>query len=266
MTEFTTAQDGIRLAYETAGDGAPVMLVHGFASDRVQNWRAPGWYGPLTAAGFRVIAMDCRGHGESDKPHDSALYGHDIMARDVIAVMDAAGAPDALLMGYSMGGMIGMHVLLNHAARVRKFAIGGVGETYLDDGTGSRDRMADADFRSAVADALLAPDRNSITNETALTFRDFADQSGKDREALAACMRADRKTFTAAQLAQSTRPVLVVCGANDTLTGSPEPLAATFADGRAVTIPRRDHMTSVGDKVYKQAVLEFFRTGQDSVA
>ena len=86
---------------------------------------------------------------------------------------------------------------------------------------------------------------------------DFAEQGGKDIVALAACMRADRDVLSASELARSTRPVLVVCGENDDITGPPGPLAAAFADGRAVTVPRRDHMTTVGDKVYKKAVLDF---------
>ncbi len=71
--EFATAEDGVRIAYEVVGEGEPVVLVHGFASGRVQNWRAPGWYQTLNGAGYRVIAMDCRGHGESDKPHDRRI-------------------------------------------------------------------------------------------------------------------------------------------------------------------------------------------------
>jgi pimeloyl-ACP methyl ester carboxylesterase len=111
-----------------------------------------------------------------------------------------------------------------------------------------------------IADALLVEDVSAIKNETARNFRLFADQPGKDRMALAACMRGNRDVFTREQLAQSKRPVLVVCGEKDVLTGPPGPLAAAFADGRAVTVPNRDHMTAVGDKVYKRAVLDFFAT------
>ena len=74
----------MRIAYEMVGEGEPIVLVHGFASDRVQNWRAPGWYETLTDAGYRVVAIDCRGHGESDKPHDPAAYGHARWPSDVV--------------------------------------------------------------------------------------------------------------------------------------------------------------------------------------
>lgn len=250
MPDFVKAADGVRIAYETEGEGEAVLLVHGFAAGRIQNWKGPGWYDTLREAGFRVVAMDCRGHGDSDKPHDQAAYDHAIMAEDVVAVLEAAHAAPAYLMGYSMGGFISMHVLMDHPDLLKKLVIGGVGSSYFGRAFGPRD---------AIADALLIADKSKISDPIQRSFREFAEQSGKDREALAACMRANRRPFTAQELKQSQRPVLVVCGENDALTGSPEPFAEAFADGRAVLVPKRDHMTTVGDKVFKQAVLEFFR-------
>ena len=93
------------------GEGPPVVLVHGFGSSKEQNWKSTGWYGSLTEAGFSVIAIDNRGHGESDKPHDPLLYHHDRMAEDVATVMDAAGIKRAPYVGYSMGGLIGLRFL-----------------------------------------------------------------------------------------------------------------------------------------------------------
>jgi pimeloyl-ACP methyl ester carboxylesterase len=248
MTEFVTAPDGVKIAYEIVGEGDPIVLVHGFAASRVQNWKEPGWYKTLTDADYRVIAMDCRGHGESDKPHDPRYYDHAIMAEDIAAVIDASGAGNAFLMGYSMGGFLSMHVLMDHPELLRKVIIGGVGAAYLERGFS---------FREGIAAALLEPDKSKISDPVQKSFREFAEQSGKDIEALAACMRGNRRPFTAQELSQSQRPVLVVCGENDELTGAPDPLAAAFADGLAETVPGRNHMTTVGDRVYKEAVLNF---------
>jgi pimeloyl-ACP methyl ester carboxylesterase len=256
MTKFAQGNDGVRIAYEIVGDGAPIVLVHGFASDRLQNWRGPGWYETLTGAGYQVIALDCRGHGGSDKPHDPKFYGHATMAGDVLNVMRDAGIGRAYLMGYSMGGYISLSLLIKNPEMFRKVVIAGVGASYLDLDA-AQAAVADPERRSMIADALLADDVSTIKNETARNFRLFADQPGKDRLALAACMRGNRDVFTKEQLSQSKLPVLVVCGEKDVLTGPPDPLAAAFADGRAVTVPNRDHMTAVGDKVYKQAVLDF---------
>jgi len=250
VTEFVKSSDGVRIAYEMVGEGPTLVLVHGFAASRVQNWRAPGWYETLTQAGYRVVAMDLRGHGDSDKPHDPAAYDHKLMANDVVSVIRETGDKPVSLMGYSMGGFLSMRVLLEHPELLRKVVIGGVGETYLRGQLGQRE---------GIADALEAPDKSAIANPTQKAFREFAEQTGKDIKALAACMRAPRHNYTVAELSRSTRPVLVVCGENDVLTGPPGPLAAAFADGRAVTVMKRDHMTTVGDKVYKQAALNFLK-------
>src|ERR1700679_1194234 len=130
MTNFSQRNDGVRIAWEEAGEGEPIVLVHGFASDRVQNWRAPGWYQTLTGAGRRIVALARRRHGQSGKPHDPESYG-DRMVDDVTAVMDAAGLSDADVMGYSMGGMLTMGMMMRHPGRVRRAVIAGVGPTHF---------------------------------------------------------------------------------------------------------------------------------------
>ena len=252
LTEFVTASDGIKLAYERVGDGAPVFLIHGFGSSAHQNWKSTGWYGSLTAAGFAVVAMDCRGHGLSDKPHDPAFYGHDRMAEDALAVMNAAGIVAAPVVGYSMGGFIALRLAAAHGARVSKLALGGVGEFYL-----RGPRIANPEARSSLAEALLTPDKAGITDKRGRMFRDFADQPGKDRFALAACMQAMSQGLPPETLAQLQQPVLVVCGERDDVAGMPGPLAAAFPNGQAVTIAGRDHMSAVGERKTRQAVLDF---------
>src|SRR6185369_7635351 len=122
----------VEMAYERQGakdetEWPAIVLVHGFGSSRMQNWKSTGWYGGLAAAGFSLVAMDCRGHGESGKPHDEKAYGHDRMAEDVVTVMTASGLEAALILGYSMGGFIGLRLLAAHPQRVIKLAIAGVG-------------------------------------------------------------------------------------------------------------------------------------------
>jgi pimeloyl-ACP methyl ester carboxylesterase len=230
------------------------MLVHGFGSSRLQNWKSTGWFGGLTAAGFSVVAMDCRGHGDSGKPHDEASYGHDRMAGDVVTVMDAAGLDAALVCGYSMGGFISLRLLAAHPDRVVRLAIAGVGENYL------QNHLSDPAARAALADALLTPDPQSITDPRARMFRNFADQPGKDRLALAACMRAMSPHLPLATLAALKGPILVVDGENDETAGRAEPLAAVLNGGKAVAIAGRDHMSAVGDRHTRQAVIDFFRS------
>ena len=253
MTEFTTASDGVPLAFERAGKGPPVMLVHGFGSSRQQNWKSTGWYASLDEAGFSVLAMDCRGHGESGKPHEPSFYGHDRMNEDIAQVMDAADAASAPLVGYSMGGFLALRLAVHHPGRASRIALGGVGEYYLRGA-----RIADEVSRNALADALLAPDKSLLTGRARM-FRDFADQPGKDRFALAACMRAMSQGLPPERLAAIVQPVLVVCGDQDDIAGAPGPLAAAFSQGRAVTIAGRDHMSAVGESRTRRAVTDFLR-------
>ncbi|HTT85548.1 MAG TPA: alpha/beta hydrolase [Rhizomicrobium sp.] len=250
MVSFAESSDGLRIAYEIVGQGAPVLLVHGFASSRVQNWRATAWYRTLTEAGFQTIAMDCRGHGDSDKPHDPAFYSYDLMSKDVLAVAAAAGVRDAHLIGYSMGGHLGIQLLMEDPQLIRRLVIAGVGANYF---------RHDLAARFALADALLAPDPAQITDPVQKSFRAFASQPGKDIVALAACMRGERRFFSLVELARSARPALVICGDNDDISGPPGPLAAALHDATATTVPHRDHMSAVGDKATKAAVIEFLK-------
>ena len=247
MTEFATAADGVRIAYETAGEGEPVVLVHGFGASRSQNWRAPGWYDTLTGAGYRVIALDCRGHGESGKPHDPASYAESTMAADAAQVMSAANTSSAFVMGYSMGGAIAIRLAYERPELVRAMVVGGVGSNYF---------TRSNDWRAMIADGLTAANTETLTPAQRM-FRDFAAQSGKDVLALAACMRAPRFNLDRGQLASIRTPALVVCGETDDVSGPAEALANALGNARAVTVPKRDHMLTVGDKVYKQSVLAF---------
>ena len=255
VTEFATTTDSIRIAYERVGDGPPVVLVHGFGSSKEQNWKSTGWYGSLTEAGFCVLAIDNRGHGESDKPHDPLLYHHDRMAEDVATVMDAAGIAAAPYVGYSMGGLIGLRFLAHFPDRVSRLALGGVGENYL---TGPR--VSDPERRNLIADALLTEDKNSITDPRARMFREFSEQPGKDRLALAACMRAMTGPLQIGVLQSFLKPILVVDGDQDFIAGPSGPLAAIFPHGSAAIVPGRDHMSAVGARATRQAVVDFLQS------
>jgi len=255
MTAFATTTDGIHIAYERLGEGEPVLLVHGFGSSKEQNWKSTGWYGSLTDAGFSVLAIDNRGHGESDKPHDPLLYHHDRMAEDVLCVMDAVGLARAPYVGYSMGGLIGLRFLALFPGRMTRLVLAGVGETYL-----KGPRVSDPERREMIAEALLTDDRDSITDPRARLFRDFAEQKGKDRLALAACMRAMSPPLPVSMLKTFDKPVLVVDGDQDFIAGPPGPLAAIFPHGSAAIVPGRDHMSAVGARPTRQAVVDFLKS------
>ena len=239
--------DGVDIAYLDEGEGDPVVLVHGFASTKEVNWLHPGWVSNLTRAGRRAIALDNRGHGASAKLYDPAAYHSAVMAEDVRALIDHLGIPRADVMGYSMGARIAAFLALAHPDRVRGVVLGGLG-IRLVDGVGLPESIADALEASSLAD---------VQDPQGRTFRAFAEQTKSDLRALAACIRGSRQTLSRQDCAKLTMPVLVAVGSKDDVAGSAQDLAALLPQGRALDIPGRDHMQAVGDRVFKQGVLDF---------
>jgi len=241
------SSDGVPIAFLDEGEGEPILLIHGFASSKVVNWVGPGWVETLTRAGRRVIALDNRGHGDSGKPHDPAAYYTATMAQDASRLLDHLDIGRADVMGYSMGARITAFLALAEPARVRSAVFGGLG-LGLVDGTGPWE---------PIVEALEAASLDDVQHQTGRMFRKFAEQTGGDLAALAACMRSSRQTITAADVARIDCPALVAVGSRDVIAGDPEGLAALLPHGRALVIPNRDHMLAVGDKVYKDGVLAF---------
>lgn len=248
FSEFT--HDGLKIAFFDDGDaaGEPVLLIHGFASSATVNWVHPGWVKTLGEAGYRVIGMDNRGHGKSDKPHNREAYHPSAMAGDAVALLTHLGISEAHVMGYSMGARISAFVGFEHPERVRSLVFGGLGIGMVD-GVGDWD---------PIADALRAPSLEDVSHERGRMFRAFAEQTKSDRVALAACIETSRELLTAEQMRRIDMPTLIAVGTKDDIAGSPQELAAMMPHARAVDIPGRDHMLAVGDKVFKQAVLEFY--------
>jgi pimeloyl-ACP methyl ester carboxylesterase len=240
---------GVDIAYIDDGEGAPILLVHGFASNAKTNWIDPGWVSFLKRNGFRIIALDNRGHGHSEKLYDPAQYALPLMAEDARGLLDQLGIERADVMGYSMGARITAMLAHRHPARVRSAVFGGMGINMIGPLAGS----------DAIAAALEAPSIDLVTDANARTFRAFADKTGSDRRALAACVRGSREPIPRDIPAGLACPVLVAVGTEDVVGGSPQELAAIIPGAEALAIPRRDHMLAVGDRVYKDGVLAFLQ-------
>lgn len=242
---------GVDVAFYEEGAGRPILLVHGFASTAHVNWVNPGWFVTLTEAGYRPIALDSRGHGGSGKPHSVEAYAIPNMADDAMRLLDHLSIEAADVIGYSMGGRIAVALAILHPSRVRTLILGGVGDSLV---SGMRNG-------EAIAEAMAAPDPSAVTDEAALGFRRFADRNKADRRALAACARALVKPALAERIGEIEQPVLIVNGAEDAVAGRAAQLTALLRHGKLIEIPRRDHMTTVGDKAFKAAALEFLAFG-----
>jgi pimeloyl-ACP methyl ester carboxylesterase len=239
--------DGVRIVYSDEGEGEPILLIHGFASNVATNWIGPGWVRRLTEAGRRVIAYDNRGHGHSEKLYDSSLYGAPAMAEDARRLLDHLGIERADVMGYSMGARIAAFLVLEHQTRVRSLVLAGMGINLVRGMVGT----------GPIARALEAPRIEDVTNDTARSFRAFAEQTGSDLKTLAACMRGPREKITPDDLAQIGVPTLVAVGSEDVIAGSGQELASLIPGAQLLDIAGRDHMKAVGDASFKQGVLDF---------
>ena len=238
---------GVEIAYQTAGEGPPILLIHGFASNARVNWWDTGWVKTLTDAGRCVITIDNRGHGASEKLYDSALYPAAEMAEDARRLLDHLGIGQADVMGYSMGARVSAFLTIAHPDRVRRAVFAGLASRMIT-GVGGAEE---------IARALEAPTPDDVTDMGARGFRIFAEQTKSDLKALAACIRSSRERITVEELATIRVPVLVVAGEKDDVAGDVETLVKAIPGAVGVTLPNRNHMNAVGDRGYKDAVLAF---------
>ena len=246
---MVASRDGSEIAWTEFGSGHPILLIHGFASTWRRNWQETGWTNALARAGHHVIAYDQRGHGESEKRYEPEDYSPRRLVEDAIAVLDAAAVRRAVLMGYSMGARVALEVALRHATRSRALVLAGMGIEFRDFGGPRYDR-------EIVARALESDDTTGLPRG-ALFYRRFADQMGADRRALAACWRRPIRELDAADLAAVTLPALYTVGDRDSVAGDPEPLATAMRHAKVVRLTGKDHMSAVGAKQHREAVLAF---------
>ena len=250
MLEFMNR--GVRLAFiderpELGDRGEPVLLIHGFASTHAVNWVFPQWVRTLTGSGRRVVAFDNRGHGRSEKLYDPSAYALPQMAEDARALLDHLQIETADVMGYSMGARIAAFFASAHESRLRSLILGGLGHHLIDRGGLPLD----------IADAMDAPSLETLTDPMQRMFRGFAEATKSDLKALAACARGAVQPMSEREAGQISLPILIAAGTKDDVAGDPHKLAAVFKSARVVDIPGRDHNRAVGDKVYKDSVLEF---------
>ncbi|MFG1926592.1 alpha/beta fold hydrolase [Cryptosporangium sp. NPDC048952] len=247
--------DGSSLAYRRWGgvrDLPPVVLLHEFGLNHALNWIATGVVDAVIRTGRPVIALDARGHGDSDKPRDPARYGERTMARDLVALIDEMKADAVDVVGYGMGSVVALLAAVQDV-RVRRVVAGGVGASVVE--IGGVDTRA-RDPRMLLA-ALRAPDAEALTDPYAREFRQWVDAVQSDREALAAQLVALHDDPI--PLRRITARTLVLAGSEDRLAARPEVLvhAIPKAVGRFVT---GDHVSVLGNPEFRQRILEFLQS------
>lgn len=245
MPDFMS--DGIRLHYEVGGPdaGFPTLLVHGFCSNFQLNWVGSRWVDTMARAGRRIIGLDNRGHGHSDKPHDPAAYGPQ-MVTDIVNLLDHLELPEVDYVGYSMGSQIGIRVVLQHPDRVRRAVLAGIGNNVTQPWK----------HAEAVARRL----RGDLTEESpaALMFYNFARAvPNNDLEALACCITGPADPLSTADLGSIRRPVLIAVGGADPIARQASALAQQIPRAEYFEVAGRDHTTAVPSRAMKERAVQF---------
>jgi len=256
---------GVKVHYAVAGEGEALVLIHGWMSDATMWGRDSAGNPKLNPPkGFKVIALDCRGHGKSDKPHETTAYG-DLMAADVVRMLDHLKIDRAHLVGYSMGAFIVGNVVAHHPKRVISAVYGG--QVPLVKGApSSGNREAEIFARAAEQNDLaayfmeVAPSgRPKPTRQQAEAIAKFMF-GGKDPKALSAAgLSFDRLEVDEKALVNARVPSLFIYGSKES-----DHLKARIADLRKklsmteeVMVDGADHVTLLGRKEFGASLMKF---------
>jgi pimeloyl-ACP methyl ester carboxylesterase len=220
--------NGVKIAYFVQGEGEPVVLIHGWLSSAGINWALPGITG-LLAKDHKVIAVDVRGHGLSDKPTKEEAYGPELV-EDVVRLLDHLKIKKAHIVGYSMGAIIAGNFLAKHPDRALSGTLGGMG--WLKEG--------------GVAQWAFG-------------------QIGKNdpnAKALAVCGRCLAKlALSEEDITSITSPVTVLVGAKDDLVKKlyVEPLKKVRKDWPVIEIPDGDHLSSILKPQFREEIAAWLK-------
>jgi pimeloyl-ACP methyl ester carboxylesterase len=242
--------EGVPIHYVDTGRGDPVLLIHGFGG-RLEFWEATGIIAGLTAAGFRVIAYDARGHGHSGKPYNSDEYG-DEDVDDAVRLLDHLSIDRVHVVGYSRGSEIASQLVVRHAKRVRTVVFGawGVGNPVaslsLSDCLATVDALDRGAFPLPLARALRPEGAPPPSPEQqAAVTRQFA--AANDMRALAAAFRSgcEARRVTVAALRATGVPALAIVGARDGMAPSVQAMGRELGGALEVAVVREgDHYTT----------------------
>ncbi|MDE2595553.1 MAG: alpha/beta fold hydrolase [Sphingomonadales bacterium] len=243
-TTFHPGHDGARLAVHRLGQGRPVLLLHGLFSSAEVNWIKYGTAQRIADAGFEAVMPDLRAHGQSAAPHDPAAYPHDVLVKDLAALVAALGLEDYDLAGFSLGARTAVRGVLA-CLTPRRLVLGGMG---LEGLTGWARRGG---FFVDVIDRFGTIERG----DPAYFAQSFMKSMAIDRVAARLLLHSVDDTPPEA-LAGLTMPTLVICGAEDQDNGSAPRLAETLPDARYVEIPGT-HMSCVTRKELGEGIAGF---------
>ena len=264
---------GVKIAYLDVGQGEAVVLLHGFGGSAPETWtQMPLAKTQFASAlkGYRVLAIDHRGHGKSDKPHDPKKYGAE-MAEDIVRLLDHAKVKKAHVVGYSMGTFVAGKLLATHPDRLLSVTFGGGGPVLQP--PKSFTDVIDATAASLEAGKGITPLILSLTPEGAKppSQEEAAAFSAmyigkKDQKALAAVLRGQAGwTVTEADLKGVKVPVLFVYGSKEApfLKDIAKAAKKALPPAETVVVENGDHGSTMMSAEFREAVVKFLKAHKE---
>ena len=231
--------DGAKIYYEVKGEGETILLVHGFIVNG-QSWKRTELYKDLLTAGYKVIILDQRGNGFSDKPHDSTAYDNDAEAKDIMALMKLLKIKKYSAVGYSRGSIIVSRLLVLDK-KIKKGVVGGMGAEFTNPQWPRRIM-----FYKALSGEPVPELAAMVEN---------VKKQGLDQQALAYLQRSQPST-SKEELGKIKQPVLIICGDKDSDNGSAKELADLFKHPTYKITPG-DHGGASRTKEFSTEVISF---------
>lgn len=233
--------DGTKIYYEVKGNGQPVLLVHGFIVNG-QSWKRTELYKDLLNEGYKVIILDQRGNGFSDKPHDSTAYDNDAEAKDIMGLLKHLNIKKYSAVGYSRGSII-VARLLALDKNIQKAVMGGMGTDFTNPQWPRRIMF----YHALRGDSV--PELKAIVENV--------KKQGLDQQALAYMQRSQPSTSKEV-LRNVKQPVLVICGDKDSDNGSAKDLADVFKHSSYKITPG-DHGGASRTKEFSNEIVAFLK-------
>jgi pimeloyl-ACP methyl ester carboxylesterase len=240
-SNYFSSFDGTKIYYEVRGEGRPVLLVHGFIVNS-SSWKHAALYADLLKDGYKVIMLDMRGNGKSDKPHDSAAYENDAEAKDIMLLMDLLKINQYSVVGYSRGSIITARLLVLDK-RVQDAVLGGMGVDFTNPGWPRRIMF----YHALRGDSV--PELKGLV--------DYVQQQHLDQTALAYLQKSQPST-SKTELNKITQPVLVISGTEDSDNGSAGELAKLLPHSFVSNVPG-DHNHASATNEFSTAVINFLQ-------
>lgn len=239
--KFFTSFDGTKLYYDVKGKGYPVVLVHGFISTS-ESWTRSPLYADLITNGYKVIILDQRGNGKSDKPHDLKAYENDAEAKDIIGLMKYLEIKRYAAVGYSRGSIITSRLLVLDK-NVSVAVLGGMGSAFTNPNWPRRELF----YRALSGEPV----------EELAGMVKYVQESGRDQQALAYLQKAQPST-SPEELKKVKKPVLVICGDQDEDNGSSKELSEMIPNSVYKRVPGK-HNDTAQSKDFSNEVITFLK-------